>query len=207
MRLEDKKDFAAMLLGVAELYGKGGVGDAALEIYFNALAAYELAEVRKSFSAYVQGASGNAHFMPKPADIIALLSGGEMAAVVAWAKVRDAVGGIGRYQSVCFDDARIHAAIALMGGWLALCGKADDEKELKWVEMNFVKIYNGLKSVGEYPSHLPGLSELQNSRSGFRVAPPVPVGDVVKAREVYRLGLKRQAFPRGGGFKRLEVAV
>lgn len=197
MRVDEREVFAEVLASVCEVYGKAYPSQAVFDLWFAALAEFDLAQVRQAFAAYVQGASENAHFMPKPADIVALVRGDtELAVAVAWAKVEEALSSVGQYQSVCFDDARIHAVIMLMGGWLKLFGSAD---ELKWLKKEFCCLYEALsrQSVGEYPSHLVGLTERHNTSNGFAgfVRPPVPVGDIEAARLVYKHGTKHQALP------------
>jgi len=61
-------------------------------------------------------------WMPKIADIVRMIDGStQSAAATAWAKVMRAVGSVGQYQSLAFDDPVIHLAIDETGGWISLC--------------------------------------------------------------------------------------
>jgi len=61
-------------------------------------------------------------YLPKIADIVRHCQGTtEDAAEIAWGRLQQAIGSVGRYTSVVFDDPRLMNAIELSGGWVAMC--------------------------------------------------------------------------------------
>ncbi len=68
MKFTDKPGFAANILAISEIYGKA-LSPAAIDIYWNALQGYPLADVQRAIERHVNDpASGQ--FFPKPADLI-----------------------------------------------------------------------------------------------------------------------------------------
>jgi hypothetical protein len=128
-------------------------------------------------------------FAPKPADIVRQLQGthGDRA-LMAWAKVHEAMSHVGSYKSVAFDDAAIHAAIEDMGGWCAVaCSTVD---ELPFTQRRFCDTYRSYSQRPgfAYPPSLPGLHELQNRGDGRPVAQPLLVGDPARCAAVMNGG-------------------
>jgi hypothetical protein len=115
MKKDDMAQFAALMQGVATLYGKA-MSTTLTEIYWQALSEYSLAAVHDAIHRHVTHPD-TGQFMPKPADLVKLIMGGSAdQAYLAWSKVRRAIQTIGSYQSIVFDDANIHAVIHDMGG-------------------------------------------------------------------------------------------
>ncbi|WP_104401796.1 DUF6475 domain-containing protein [Vibrio penaeicida] len=188
MNLSEKTLFAQLLYLTASLYMRKDLSREMLGVYWKALEHYDLEEVRTALNQHVRNPD-TGQFFPKPADVIRLLEGttdtrGER----AWSKVHDAIGSVGVYSSVVFDDAVIHAVINEMGGWVTLCHT--DSDELPYRHNEFVKRYQSYatQSPATYPRVLVGLSEAGNLQSGQPVDPPMVVGDGEKVRQVYRCG-------------------
>lgn len=188
MNTQNMPEFGAIFYGVCEMYSKVPSPEL-VDLYFNALSVYEISEVRKAFSLHMLNPDGG-QFMPKPADLVRLIDGnGISRAGQAWAKVLRTIGSCGMYTSVCFDDPLIHAVVSDLGGWVKLCETSLDE--LPFVQNRFEKLYQGYGLRTEqvaYPTHLIGVCEAENSMRGFRIEPPVPVGDLTKCRLVYQGG-------------------
>jgi hypothetical protein len=129
-------------------------------------------------------------FPPKPADIMRQISGDSGSrSQVAWQRVTDAVKRHGPYASVVFDDPTIHAAVEAVGGWTEL-GRIN-EQEWVFVGNRFMQFYKGnCQRRTPYPTHLKGIAELQNPGKKPDI---VPIGEVKKCREVYRLAKQAQA--------------
>lgn len=184
MRTEDFQEFHDGIVGVMSFYGKD-VSTFALDIWWNALKAFDLSTVRDAFSRYVVNPDSG-QFAPKPADIVRLVEGTTQdAATMAWAKTMQAVGRVGQYQSIAFDDPIIHAVIEDVGGWPNLCRTTDDE--IPFVQRRFEQAYRAYRArrdVPPYPRYLPGVSELQNAGKGYQSDPPRLVGDLEKAKAV-----------------------
>lgn len=203
--------FHELFTGVAELYGQNP-SPAVFEIWFNALKRFEIRDIGRAFSVHVQSPD-QGRFMPKPADIIRILEGSaKETAFAAWTKVYQAIGRVGSYASVVFDDPIIHRVIRDMGGWVYLCGIAEDEVPFK--ANDFVARYQGFRSSGEvpdYPRMLVGIVEGENRLNGYldEIPEPVRIGDPEKARQVYLAGTDKPCLQitegRGKGFGRLDV--
>ncbi len=187
MKPTDSAAFSQMMALMAELYGKACT-EPFVNIYWHLLKDFELSDIRKAFKAHIQNPDGG-QFFPKPADIIRFLEGSaETRALQAWSLVERAIGRIGRYQSLAFDDALIHAAIEDMGGWIKLCEMT--LKELPFSSLEFQKRYQGFvnKPPRRHPPYLCGMVERDNTKEGYPFSVPVLVGDAKKAQIVIATG-------------------
>ena len=195
MKANDYAQMCALINAACEYYGRPALTDNALRIYFNGLKHLTIEQVQEGLSVHV-GNPDNGQFMPKVADITrAVLGDSEAMADRAWAKVYAAIGSVGRYQSVVFDDPLVHVVVSAMGGWVKLC--VSDNEEVKWAGKDFVRMYRGYagQALPDYPRHLPGLSEIDNSARGYRSAPPLLVGNREQARLVFEGGSDAPALP------------
>ena len=142
-------------------------------------------------------------YMPKIADIVRLTEGGTAdQAQQAWIKVESAVKRVGTWADVVFDDPLTHRIIADLGGWIWLGQQT--EKEWPFVAKRFEAAYRGYRARGEvpdYPPKLTGIANLENSKEGMPMEPPVLIGDRQRA-EAVMLGGKNQnsGFVRIGNF-------
>lgn len=184
---EDASKFVELLQGVHDFYGKD-LSEFALGVWVQACQAFTLDQCRKAFTAHTMDAERGA-FMPKPSDIVRALHGTVAdRSLVAWGKVMDAMRLVGAYSSVAFDDPAIHCAIEDMGGWPKVCREPLDA--LPHTQRRFCDAHRAYTTRGasEYPRHLPGVHELENRTGGYRVAPPVLIGNPEAARQVLLLG-------------------
>lgn len=189
MQLSDEAEFMEKLTSMAELHNKT-LSPNQLEIYWNALASFELADIIRALGQHTRNPDGG-QFMPKPADIIKLLmGGGQSKAQLAWSKVHKAMGQIGSGQTVVFDDPLIHAVIVDMEGWIKLC--QTDDKALPFRARDFEQRYAAylLKPPQTYPKQLSGWIEQHNSAHNFPEHIPEVrlVGDTQKALMVQASG-------------------
>jgi hypothetical protein len=184
MKTEDFQEFHDGIVGVMSFY-RQDVSRFALDIWWQAMKPFDLDAVRQAFSRYVVNPDSG-QYPPKPADIVRLIEGTTQdAATLAWAKTMQAVGRVGQYQSIAFDDPIIHAVIEDIGGWPGLCQTTEDE--VPFVQRRFEQVYRTYRSRGQapaYPRYLPGVSELQNAGKGYTSDPPRLVGDLEKAKAV-----------------------
>lgn len=184
MQTGDFEQFRRGLGGVYDFYGKN-VSVFALDVWWKALQAFDLDAVTEAFNRHLANPD-TGQFLPKPADIVRMLSGTTQdAALVAWSRLDRAVREVGAWRSVVFDDPVIHRVVEDMGGWVPLGEKGEDE--WPFVRNEFVNRYRGYRMAGktpEYPPKLNGIAEAHNSREGFHVEPPVLIGDVAAAKVV-----------------------
>ena len=192
MKSNELEQFNELLAGVHAFYRRdfsefGGM------VYWQALKPYDFAAVKEAFSRHAVNPD-TGKFMPMPADIVKMLQGSTQdSALAAWAKVDRAIRTVGTYRSVIFDDALIHRVLTEMGGWIDLGRKTEDE--WPFVRNEFVNRYRGYKmrsEVPDYPPHLIGMSEAQNSKAGFRIDPPLLLGNPEMAANVARKGSDAQ---------------
>ena len=187
----DRREFCKLLVGIAELYDKR-LTTAAQVLYWDLLKDYELDDIASALKAHTKSPDAG-QYLPKPADIIRQLEGDtESQAMRAWSKVQEAIGRVGPYRSVVFDDPLIHAVVVEMGGWIALCeGLTDD---LPFRAREFVKRYRGYRTQRaqpRFPSKLAGLIEMHNSAHevGEDIPEPLLIGDSWRALQVMREGV------------------
>jgi len=182
--------FRALLSGVFAFYGKD-LSDFAIGVWWEAMKPYDLAAVKDAMNRHCVNPD-NGQFLPKPADVVRLIGGGTQdAALVAWAKVTQALRSVGRYKTVVFDDPIIHAVIGDMGGWIPLGDVMEDELPFKGRE--FENRYRGYKlrgEVGSYPAKLIGITDQGNLSRGFGESQPVLLGNPKRAALVLQKGGK-----------------
>jgi hypothetical protein len=193
----DRKRFVALLTSAMSYYSKD-VSDFMLSIYWSGLARFDYEDVSRAFTLHAQNPD-NGQWAPKVADIVKLIEGSTATqGMLAWSKVRAAIGSVGRMRSVAFDDALIHAVIGEMGGWYSLC--SCNEEELPFKAREFEKRYQGYASRRETPEYSPylmGGHEADNRLNGYR-APSKPV--LIGRPEVAALVMEQG---RGNGVVRI----
>lgn len=188
----DREALYALIRDVHSFY-RQDTSAFAFAVWWEAMKPYDLTAVRDAMNRHAVNPD-NGQFCPKPADVVKLIRGGTKdAALLAWAKVDQAVRSVGTYRSVCFDDPLINAVLADMGGWIAL-GQVDED-DLPFRAKEFENRYRGYVLRGplvDYPRALPGIAERDNAALG-RSAPKdlVFVGDAVRAQLVHERGASR----------------
>lgn len=184
MQQSDFDSFVDILQVVGEQYGKK-LSDGVIALYWQGLQDIEFAGVKDALGKHLRNPD-TGQFMPKIADIRRMLEGSTQdAALMAWAKVDKAVREVGPYVDVVFDDPLIHRVLHEIGGWIALGIKTQDE--WPFVAREFENRYRAYKTRNEHPDYLPvmvGIAGAQNTREGFRVAPPTLIGNVDIAKRV-----------------------
>ena len=196
MQKNETAKFGAVLADVYALYGKE-CPEGVRRIWWEALKHYELADVTSALSRHVRNGDGG-QFIPKPADVVRAIEGsGDSRALQAWTKVERAVRDIGPWESAVFDDARIHAVLTDMGGWMGFGQITDDEWPFKRNE--FMKRYQGylINPPKTVEKRLIGFMEAHNAKGNFPVPLPRLVGDPERARLVYESGQAvKRSYPR-----------
>lgn len=187
MKEQDKREFVTLLGDVMAFY-RQDVSPFAVSVWWQACAPFDIEQVRKALTAHAMDPD-RGQFAPKPADLVRQLQGTKTdRALVAWGKVHEAMGRVGAYQSVVFDDPAIHAAIDDMGGWPNVCRLPTDD--LSHTQRRFCELHRAYAGRGEFahPPVLVGVHEAENRAAGRRVAQPLLIGNAEKAREVLALG-------------------
>lgn len=191
MQASDRQNFDNLLCDAMAFYGQE-VGRFAATVWWQACQGFSFDQVAKAFTRHATDAD-RGQFPPKPADIIRQLSGTTAdKAMLAWGKAFDAASRVGAYTDVVFDDPAIHAAIEDMGGWPKFC--RTETAELSYLQHRFAESYKAYtgREVFDFPRRLVGdrsPDEVYQKR-GLPAPKPAVIGDVEKARQVYRVGSK-----------------
>lgn len=160
---EDREEFSRIMGSVYDFWNRE-LSDSSLEIWWLALAGYDLEAVRVALTRHMRNPDSG-QFLPKPADVVRELGGNTQdASMLAWARVVDAVRSVGPHRSIDFADPMAHQAIVDMGGWAWLCSQT--EKEWPFVERRFRDAYRAYLRRGANdaaPTYLPGLVEIHNA--------------------------------------------
>lgn len=200
MNKSEKFRFVSAITVLADYYGKT-LSDGSIGLYWQGLQNYGMDQIERAIGLHLQNPDTGA-FMPKIADIVKMIDGTTQdAAAMAWAKVMRAVGSVGMYQSLAFDDAIIHLVIDDLCSWSALCQTS--EEELPFLAKRFENSYRAYRRRGDdlppHPRYLVGLSEMANASQGFRSDPPRLVGNPESARRVMLGGTSAPRLQVTGG--------
>ncbi len=173
MNVNDFEVFRDVLHGVHDFYDRQPSAFA-IDVWWQALQPYDLKAITRAFSMHTVNPD-TGQFMPKPADIVRMISGGTNDnAIQAWSKVDKALRSVGVYESIVFDDPVIHRTLEDMGGWIMLGMKSEDE--WPFVAREFETRYRGYamrRECGDYQRVMIGLNEAQNAKNNFKVLPPL----------------------------------
>lgn len=194
MKPSEHEQFRELIADVMAFYRRD-VSRFALDVWWQACRPFELEQIRAAFSAHTMDPEG-CKFPPMPGDLVRVLQGtrGDRA-LVAWAKVFDAMQSAGAYRSVAFDDPLIHLAIMDLGDWPSLCRTLVDE--LPFVQKRFCDAYklHAARPGTPHPARLIGASETANqaaklnaSQEAWLAGQTVLIGDPEKAQRVIALG-------------------
>lgn len=201
MKQQDFDEFCEILDLVADQYHKT-LSEGSKALYWQGLVDFDFEAIKQATYRHLRNPDSG-QFMPKIADFVKMIQGTTQdSALMAWAKVDQAVRKIGSYTDVVFDDPLIHRVIQDMGGWIGLGSKNDDE--WPFIAKEFENRYRGFKSRGEipeYPERLVGITNAHNNQKGFLLDPPILIGNELKARQVMAGGSDKPAI----GFKKLDV--
>ncbi len=189
MNQSDYPEFVRLLSDVLAYYRQDS-SKFTTALFWNACQKFELEQVEKALNAHAMDAEKGV-FAPKVADIVRVLSGTVTdRAALAWGKVLESMSGVGAYSDVVFDDPAIHAAIDDCGGWVKIC--RSQTEELSYLQHRFCQSHKAYTGRGqfEYPRRLIGdrSPDRDYEVRGIPLPKPGIVGDVDKARAVYRGG-------------------
>lgn len=168
--------YAALLVEVFTYY-RQPVTDTMLGWWCSALQPYDFGAVQRAIEAHVRSPD-TGQFPPKIADLVRALDGGTSSeqSLHAWSKVFGAVAQVGQYRTVAFDDPAIHAAVADMGGWPALCRSLEGEA-IQFQQVRFCKTHRAYvtRTDGyQYPAVLRGDIDGDDAYVAKGLPPPKP---------------------------------
>lgn len=109
------------LLAHAHAFYRKDVSEFAIGVWWEACRPFDIKQVRKALTQHCMDPE-RGRFAPMPSDIVRELQGTHVdRSVAAWGKVLAAISSVGAYRDVDFGDMAVHAAIADIGGWVAIC--------------------------------------------------------------------------------------
>lgn len=168
---EDKIEFARLLMGVGELYGKE-VSKDLKRMLFNALSDLSIEQVGAAMSAHINDPDCGQYF-PKPADIRRRLVGTtkqqeaaiEDRAAMAWSCIERDIRRVGSYGSLKLEDKQALATVKAMGGWQSIC--QTEESKMEWRRKEFIRMYEAFERtpLEALPLSLPGRIELSEHKA------------------------------------------
>lgn len=189
MKQSDRVEFGKLMSEVMAYYGKDA-SKFVLDLWFSSCEPFEIEVIRKALTGHAKDAERGV-FAPKIADIVRQLAGTRTdRAMLAWGRVFEAMGSIGAYTDVVFDDPAIHAVIEDLGGWPKVCRYPSEE--ISYLQHNFCTSHKAYTQSGAYayPARLMGdrSPDGEYERRGLPLPAPVVIGDVDAAGAVYSGG-------------------
>ena len=171
MTSNDKKRFAELMTGVAEMFGKP-MGKPQLQMYFASLEDLTIEQVSQGLTKHVK-CPDSGQFMPKPADIIKHVTGTkkesdadlEVIGQSQWVTAQRAISECGSYRTPKFRDPITAACVIAGGGWTHICSLT--KEQLVWAGKEFVNNYQSYSTrpLEQLPSHIAGREDIQALRS------------------------------------------
>lgn len=173
--MESRQKFIEVMGTAAALFDVDleAKGQIYLDVFWECLKPFSDDEVRSAFTIAMM----TLRFMPRPADILEILAGPTSSkASEAWNCLIAAMGHVGAYRSVEFEDKTIHAVVEAWGGWMEVCRITTDE--LRFKSKEFKELYNSYKNKQVDIPRLIGRIEAENTQTGFLdfIEEPVKVG-------------------------------
>lgn len=156
--------FVENMTGLGEVFNTE-ITDSLLKIYYLALQDLQDHEFKSAVTYIIQNHVYNT--LPKPAEFLQYFKADDdVESQSALLKLEDAISKHGYYDSVQFDDPRIHKAIEHMGGWMRVSEM--EEKDWKFAKHDFLKIYKTLlrRSAKDCPTKVAGFFETDNINRG-----------------------------------------
>lgn len=186
MKPADRKEFARLLTDVHAYY-KQDCSKFVLDMWWSACQSHDLEQISKALNAHAVDPE-RGRYCPRVADVVKVLSGTATdRAALAWGKTLEAMGSVGAYSDVVFDDPAIHAVVDDMGGWPKCC--RTEAKELGYLQHRFCESYRAYAGRGsfEYPRRLMGdrSPDGEYERRGLRPPLPALIGSPSVCKSVF----------------------
>lgn len=189
MQPSDQPSFGRLITDVLAYY-RQDASRFVLDLWWNACQGFDLEQIRAALQRHCTDPE-RGQFAPKVADLARILQGTTTdRAALAWGKVHEAMGSVGAYTDVVFDDPAIHAVVEDMGGWPKMCRMPLDE--LGYLHHRFCEAHRAYTGRGQfdYPRRLMGdrSPDSEYRKSGLPLPKPALVGDADRAKQVYLQG-------------------
>jgi hypothetical protein len=189
MKSTDAQNFALLIAGVYA-YHRQPCSDALVGMYWRGCQRWDFEQVQQAVDRLTHDAEAG-KFPPKIGDLTRVLEGTHTdRAQLAWGKTLEAMGRVGAYTDVVFDDPAIHAVVEDLGGWPKLC--RTETSELGYLQHRFCESHRAYTGRGkfEYQRRLPGdrSPDYEYEKKGLALPRPALVGDPERCKAVYQGG-------------------
>lgn len=194
MTENERGDFG-QLVTAALAYYRQDATPFVLDVWWQGCKPFSMEQLRKALTGHATDPERGV-YAPKVADVVRVLGGTQTdKSLMAWGRAFDAMSSVGAYTDVVFDDPAIHAAIADCGGWTKMC--RSDMDELSYLQHRFCqahRAYSGREGY-DYPRILNGDRSPDDmyAKRGLKPPKPTVIGDIERARLVYKGGATRAA--------------
>jgi hypothetical protein len=156
MKPNDMAQFLKLITATGEVYSKN-ISEEMAEIYWQSLEQFEFNQIKNAFKLHVNDHE-NGRFFPKIIDITRFIQdSNQIKSDKAWGAVLDAIGRVGSYDNVVFDDVTIHLVIKNMGGWVQLCQSQTTQLDFKSKEFKKLYINFTISPPAQPPKYLNGI--------------------------------------------------
>lgn len=161
--MKDKKKFGEYILLIGEKFDKE-ISKAMASLIWRSLGPFMDQDCERALeSVLLQGR----YFKDLLPDLLNQLAESEEdRATLAWMEVDKAIGQIGLYASVQFDDPVIHSVIEALGGWESLGQTLNSE--WKWIRKDFISMYPRMARIKKHPKRLIGQTERENLGRNYK---------------------------------------
>ncbi len=140
---QDWTRFCKLLELAGEVQAGSKRSEAAAALMFEMLKQYTFEQVNDAIMFHIKTNS----FFPAPKDIISAIEGSaDDRARLAWVNVNRARERFGTWDTVQFDDPRIHYAIKQLGGWIQISETPDED--WRFMEKQFITLYQQAERMG-----------------------------------------------------------
>lgn len=163
MTNQDKKRFAEIMAGLAEVFTNHPISKEKAELYFRTFQNWTIEDFEKACLKVIK--TKTISTFPLPAEIENALKD-TTEVLKAWLLSREAVSRWGAYMSIRFPNPIIHSVIEAMGGWIPFCHIP--QEELKWKQKEFERIYPLMQQKTKHPQWVCGIHEINSLCGGHK---------------------------------------
>lgn len=157
MTENDRKRFSEILAVLCEVYNQD-ITETKTKAYWEALNDIDIDVISQNATKHLK----TEKFFPRPSEL-RLGESDEDIGMLAYNKLQSGIRSFGYYDSIKFDDPVIHSVIELMGGWLDVSLRENDQ----WFIKDFLNIYKSMQLKKEHLEYIKGINEIDNGARGY----------------------------------------
>ena len=150
----DRRQFAAILTGFAELKGRH-LSSAALDLFWHAMQDWSIEDFTRAANRLIR----SCEYLPTPKDFEDLRNAGRQTTGEAWAQVLQHLKGGYRTGGL---SPELDRAVAALGGYRALAMMPSDQ--LHWQEKRFAEHFEDLRDAEDTRKAIPQIAAVASAR-------------------------------------------